>query len=153
MNKEKLKAAVKAYVDYTRKSKQAAKNAENAKKFVSQYITRTGKKIRYNGSVCYCITKTIVEYNIPKLLKRFGKKARKFIDTTARVNDFEQFKRICSENEIPLSLFKPVLSVSRAVNETKLDILMGKGAITHDELEGCYNVTESKTVGLRLAKE
>lgn len=153
MKKSDLKQAVKAYIGYTKQSKKAAAKANKAKKFVSKYIIRTGKKIRYNGNVCYCITKTDVEYNIPKLLKRFGKKARKFIDTTAKVNDFEQFKRICKENEIPLSLFKPVLSVSRAVNETKLDILYEKGVITHEEIEGCFNVTESKTVGLRLGKE
>jgi len=150
-----MKASVKEllgkYEAYSVKIKELQEKQKDIRKPIDAYVLRHGK-VQYNGISCFIVTKRIIEYDIPAIEENVEKEmCRRFIDDTVTMNT-NDFIRICKRNGVSPKAFARIMDRKKQVNEDKLGKLVESGELAIDDLEGCYQSKESKTVSIRVGQ-
>lgn len=90
---------------------------------------------------CKKVTQKSVIYNARAIYDRAGKAARKvLIDKKYTVNDMDGLIELLKAHGVNPKEFKKFINVEMSVNERRLEQLYQTGAISMEDLKGCYEV-------------
>lgn len=93
--------------------------------------------------------RTSVSFDYEMLKKCIGVKvANLFVDKTYSITDFEKFKAVMKEYDIPFEKVKNYIEIKEQVNTNKLQKAFEKEELELEKIKDCYtlNVTEYMTV-------
>jgi len=118
-------------------------------------------KIQYANAVCKSnvdtftkVKKKNVRYDISLIKKKLKPKVyNKFFDKTYVITDYEYFKKLMQENDVPLENIKNCVSVHELVDGAKLQQMHEVGNVNIKELKGCYTVDTTEYMMHRSSKE
>jgi hypothetical protein len=88
-----------------------------------------------------------ITWDIKKLFERFNELKKcdvlnEVVEVKVNLNDVAGFKKFLKEKDIKWNEIKPFLNIEKKVNQKKMDELSQLGAITEDDIKGCYTVGE-----------
>lgn len=152
MSKVNIKETIQQYINAKQELEQLNKKLKRNKLIMSKYLESKGlANYTYNGLTMYEIEKNSFDFDIDKLNKKLKKSLlNQFIDVKMVISNKKQFKKICDKYDIPIKLFKNCIDIEKQVNIKKLNSLSDKGIISLEDLEGCYEVNNNKSIGIRF---
>lgn len=124
----------------------------NKKALMAKYFEKSGKS-QVSNSECtvFVQTRTKINYNMMALQEELEEDLLKeFVDKEYRVNDWGKFTKVMKKYNVSPSEIKPIIDVSKTVNEKKLNKLYEIGKIDIMDLQGCYDAKVSKSVVLKM---
>lgn len=150
MSEQKFIKVFRQYRIINESIKQLQDNQAKIRKYIFGYVKKNGSQ-EYEGSKCYIQDRSKILYDIDKIKRRFGKRAKKFLDDKLTF-DTSYFLSICKQNSIDYHLFleKGMYERSERVNEKVLSQLIDKDEISYEEMKGCYTVEENDSLVIRL---
>ena len=147
----KLQKAIEQYEMLSLQIKELEEKKSKRKKYISSYVMTNGK-VEHNGVSCFPVSRTKIQYDIPRIVSKFKRKDYiKFVDDTTCF-DTAFFVKKCKELGVNQSEFiqPDVCTKTLEVNEKKLQKLTDSGEITFEQLKGCYTTEVSTSVTIRL---
>ncbi len=125
---------------------------EHKKAVIAKYFDSSGHKSLTNDeATVYVQERTSVQYDIEELEQRLPKDVlAKFVESNYRIYDWHKFVMFCKRKGIKASELRPLISVEKQVNQSKLTKLYERGVIEPSELTGCYTCTVKKNIALRM---
>ena len=150
MSEQKFVKAFKQYKILNESIKQLQDNQAKIRKYILGYVKKNGSQ-EYEGSKCYIQDRSKILYDIEKIKKRFGKRAKKFLDDKL-VFDTSYFLSVCKKNGIDHHLFLKNGKYERQekVNEKDLSNMIDKDEISYEEMKGCYTIEQNNSLVIRL---
>lgn len=150
MSEQKFVKAFRQYKILNESIKQLQDNQAKIRKYILGYVKKNGSQ-EYEGSKFYIQDRSKILYDIDKIKRRFGKRAKKFLEDKLTF-DTSYFLSICKQNSIDYHLFleKGMYERSEKVNEKVLSQLIDKDEISYEEMKGCYTVEENDSLVIRL---
>lgn len=151
MSEQKFIEALSQYRTYANEIKQLQDKQTKRREYILGYVNKHGSQ-EYEGSKCYIQDRSKVTYDIEKIKGRFGKHAKSFIDDKLTF-DTSLFFMLCKQNGIDPKLFlkKGQYQREESVNEKALSQLIDKDQVSYQQLEGCYTISENKSLVIRLS--
>ena len=150
MSEQKFIKALRKYRAVDEAIKKLQDGQVETRKYILGYVKKNGSQ-EYDGSKCFIQDRSKVIYDIEQIKKRFGKRAKSFIDDTLTF-DTSLFLFVCKENGIDPKLFckKGKYKREEKVNEKYLSRLIDQDEVSYQQLEGCYTVQENQSLVIRL---
>lgn len=109
---------------------------------------KTSTAFAENHEVISCkkVTSRSVVYDAKAVLERAGKSTGKaLVNKTYTVNDMDGLIKLLKSHGVSPKDFKRFINVEMSVNEARLEQLYETGAISMEDLDGCYSVKENKS--------
>ena len=94
--------------------------------------------------------KMTIKFNNEKLKKVLGKKLyKKVTNTTITISDFESFKQIMKQYDVPFDEVKDCLDIREEVSNAKINELYKIGEIDLNEIKPCYTASFMNYITVR----
>lgn len=129
--------------------------SDEHKQRVLNYIVNSGIKhldVELADLIIRCQTtnRTKITYFIDKIKQKFSKEiVNEVIDKKYIVSDIDKLKSVMKQYGVPPQVLKDCLLVTESVNNHRIDELFEQGHIDIKKLKGCYELSESTTIGIK----
>ena len=125
---------------------------DQKKKLCKEYFKKTGHKSLSNDQLTiYTQERTKIDYDIEAIEETLPKEIyRQFIDKNIEVLNPKGLIALLKQYGVPAHQYRKCLVVTKSVNEDKLRHLYDSGAITVEDLEGCYDASTKLSVALKV---
>lgn len=155
---EAYKKAKKDYEEYKAKVELDIKNYMYVNNTNDLEILADEKKDRYLNPFILQIkkvTKTTITYFADKIEEKLGKEVTAaVVDKSYTINNWDGFVKVLKKYKVNPKEVKKLINVNEVVNKNKLNELYELGEFKFEDLEGCYNSSESSYLKIeRLNKK
>ena len=119
---------------------------------MAQYFDKSGERSCSNDEcTVYVQERTNINYDIQALKAALPKdKYDAFVVTEHTIDDWKGFCNLLKKHGISPQEVRPFISIVRKVDQQKLNQMYDHGAITTQELSGCYTATVKKSIVLKM---
>ena len=119
---------------------------------MAKYFDKTGERSASNDDcTVYVQERTNIDYDIDALKQSLPRdQYDSFVVTEHSIDDWKGFCRILKKHGLTSQDVRPFISIVRKVDQQKLNQMYEHGAITIQDLHGCYTATVKKSIVLKL---
>ena len=119
---------------------------------MAKYFDKTGERSASNDEcTVYVQERTNIDYDIDALKRSLPRdQYDSFVVTEHSIDDWKGFCRLLKKHGLTAEEVRPFISIVRKVDQQKLNQMYEHGAITIQDLHGCYTATVKKSIVLKL---
>ena len=119
---------------------------------MAKYFDKTGERSASNDEcTVYLQERTNIDYDIDALKQTLPRdQYDSFVVTEHSIDDWKGFCRLLKKHGLTSQEVRPFISIVRKVDQQKLNQMYEHGAITIQDLHGCYTATVKKSIVLKL---
>lgn len=119
---------------------------------MAKYFDKTGERSASNEDcTVYVQERTNIDYDIDALKQTLPRdQYDSFVVTEHSIDDWKGFCRLLKKHGLTAQEVRPFISIVRKVDQQKLNQMYEHGAITIQDLHGCYTATVKKSIVLKL---
>lgn len=119
---------------------------------MARYFDKTGERSASNDDcTVYVQERTNIDYDIDALKQSLPRdQYDSFVVTEHSIDDWKGFCRLLKKHGLTSQEVRPFISIVRKVDQQKLNQMYEHGAITIQDLHGCYTATVKKSIVLKL---
>lgn len=119
---------------------------------MARYFDKSGERSASNDEcTVYVQERTNIDYNIDALKQSLPRdQYDSFVVTEHSIDDWKGFCRLLKKHGLTSQEVRPFISIVRKVDQQKLNQMYEHGAITIQDLHGCYTATVKKSIVLKL---
>ena len=119
---------------------------------MAKYFDKTGERSASNEDcTVYVQERTNIDYDIDALKQTLPRdQYDSFVVTEHSIDDWKGFCRLLKKHGLTADEVRPFISIVRKVDQQKLNQMYEHGAITIQDLRGCYTATVKKSIVLKL---
>ena len=119
---------------------------------MAKYFDKTGERSASNDDcTVYVQERTNIDYDIDALKQSLPRdQYDSFVVTEHSIDDWKGFCRLLKKHGLTSQEVRPFISIVRKVDQQKLNQMYEHGAITIQDLHGCYTATVKKSIVLKL---
>lgn len=119
---------------------------------MAKYFDKTGERSASNDDcTVYVQERTNIDYDIDALKQSLPRdQYDSFVVTEHSIDDWKGFCRLLKKHGLTAQEVRPFISIVRKVDQQKLNQMYEHGAITIQDLHGCYTATVKKSIVLKL---
>lgn len=119
---------------------------------MAKYFDKTGERSASNDEcTVYVQERTNIDYDIDALKQTLPRdQYDSFVVTEHSIDDWKGFCRLLKKHGLTAQEVRPFISIVRKVDQQKLNQMYEHGAITIQDLHGCYTATVKKSIVLKL---
>ena len=125
-------------------------NQKNAT--MARYFDKSGERSASNDEcTVYVQERTNIDYDIDALKQTLPRdQYDSFVVTEHSIDDWKGFCHLLKKHGLTAQEVRPFISIVRKVDQQKLNQMYEHGAITIQDLHGCYTATVKKSIVLKL---
>ena len=119
---------------------------------MAKYFDKSGERSASNDDcTVYVQERTNIDYDIDALKQALPRdQYDSFVVTEHSIDDWKGFCRLLKKHGLTSQDVRPFISITRKVDQQKLNQMYEHGAITIQDLHGCYTATVKKSIVLKL---
>ena len=119
---------------------------------MARYFDKSGERSASNDDcTVYVQERTNIDYDIDALKQALPRdQYDSFVVTEHSIDDWKGFCRLLKKHGLTAQEVRPFISITRKVDQQKLNQMYEHGAITIQDLHGCYTATVKKSIVLKL---
>ena len=119
---------------------------------MARYFDKSGERSASNDDcTVYVQERTNIDYDIDALKQTLPRdQYDSFVVTEHSIDDWNGFCRLLKKHGLTAQEVRPFISIVRKVDQQKLNQMYEHGAITIQDLHGCYTATVKKSIVLKL---
>lgn len=119
---------------------------------MARYFDKSGERSASNDDcTVYVQERTNIDYDIDALKQTLPRdQYDSFVVTEHSIDDWKGFCRLLKKHGLTAQEVRPFISIVRKVDQQKLNQMYEHGAITIQDLHGCYTATVKKSIVLKL---
>ena len=119
---------------------------------MAKYFDKSGERSASNDEcTVYVQERTNIDYDIDALKQTLPRdQYDSCVVTEHSINDWKGFCRLLKKHGLTSQEVRPFISITRKVDQQKLNQMYEHGAITIQDLHGCYTATVKKSIVLKL---
>ncbi len=119
---------------------------------MAKYFDKSGERSASNNEcTVYVQERTNIDYDIDALKQTLPRdQYDSFVVTEHSIDDWKGFCRLLKKHGLTAQEVRPFISITRKVDQQKLNQMYEHGAITIQDLHGCYTATVKKSIVLKL---
>lgn len=119
---------------------------------MARYFDKSGERSASNDDcTVYVQERTNIDYDIDALKQSLPRdQYDSFVVTEHSIDDWKGFCRLLKKHGLTSQEVRPFISIVRKVDQQKLNQMYEHGAITIQDLHGCYTATVKKSIVLKL---
>ena len=119
---------------------------------MARYFDKSGERSASNDDcTVYVQERTNIDYDIDALKQTLPRdQYDSFVVTEHSIDDWKGFCRLLKKHGLTAEEVRPFISIVRKVDQQKLNQMYEHGAITIQDLHGCYTATVKKSIVLKL---
>lgn len=119
---------------------------------MAKYFDKSGERSASNDEcTVYVQERTNIDYDIDALKQTLPRdQYDSFVVTEHSIDDWKGFCRLLKKYGLTAQEIRPFISIVRKVDQQKLNQMYEHGAITIQDLHGCYTATVKKSIVLKL---
>ena len=119
---------------------------------MAKYFDKSGERSASNDEcTVYVQERTSIDYDIDALKQTLPRdQYDSFVVTEHSIDDWKGFCRLLKKHGLTSQEVRPFISIVRKVDQQKLNQMYEHGAITIQDLHGCYTATVKKSIVLKL---
>ena len=119
---------------------------------MAKYFDKSGERSASNDEcTVYVQERTSIDYDIDALKQTLPRdQYDSFVVTERSIDDWKGFCRLLKKHGLTAQDVRPFISIVRKVDQQKLNQMYEHGAITIQDLHGCYTATVKKSIVLKL---
>ena len=119
---------------------------------MAKYFDKSGERSASNDDcTVYVQERTNIDYDIDALKQTLPRdQYDSFVVTEHSIDDWKGFCRLLKKHGLTAQEVRRFISIVRKVDQQKLNQLYEHGAITIQDLHGCYTATVKKSIVLKL---
>ena len=119
---------------------------------MARYFDKSGERSASNDEcTVYVQERTNIDYDIDALKQTLPRdQYDSFVVTEHSIDDWKGFCRLLKKHGLTAQEVRPFISITRKVDQQKLNQMYEHGAITIQDLHGCYTATVKKSIVLKL---
>ena len=119
---------------------------------MAKYFDKSGERSASNDEcTVYVQERTNIDYDIEALKQTLPRdQYDSFVVTEHSIDDWKGFCRLLKKHGLTAEEVRPFISIVRKVDQQKLNQMYEHGAITIQDLHGCYTATVKKSIVLKL---
>ena len=119
---------------------------------MAKYFDKSGERSASNDDcTVYVQERTSIDYDIDALKQTLPRdQYDSFVVTEHSIDDWKGFCRLLKKHGLTAQEVRPFISITRKVDQQKLNQMYEHGAITIQDLHGCYTATVKKSIVLKL---
>lgn len=119
---------------------------------MAKYFDKSGERSASNDDcTVYVQERTNIDYDIDALKQALHRdQYDSFVVTEHSIDDWKGFCRLLKKHGLTAQEVRPFISIVRKVDQQKLNQMYEHGAITIQDLHGCYTATVKKSIVLKL---
>ena len=119
---------------------------------MAKYFDKSGERSASNDDcTVYVQERTSIDYDIDALKQTLPRdQYDSFVVTEHSIDDWKGFCRLLKKHGLTAQEVRPFISIVRKVDQQKLNQMYEHGAITIQDLHGCYTATVKKSIVLKL---
>lgn len=119
---------------------------------MARYFDKSGERSASNDEcTVYVQERTNIDYDIDALKQTLPRdQYDSFVVTEHSIDDWKGFCRLLKKHGLTAQEVRPFISIVRKVDQQKLNQMYEHGAITIQDLHGCYTATVKKSIVLKL---
>lgn len=119
---------------------------------MARYFDKSGERSASNDEcTVYVQERTNIDYDIDALKQTIPRdQYDSFVVTEHSIDDWKGFCRLLKKHGLTAQEVRPFISIVRKVDQQKLNQMYEHGAITIQDLHGCYTATIKKSIVLKL---
>ena len=119
---------------------------------MARYFDKSGERSASNDEcTVYVQERTNIDYDIDALKQTLPRdQYDSFVVTEHSIDDWKGFCRLLKKHGLTSQEVRPFISIVRKVDQQKLNQMYEHGAITIQDLHGCYTATVKKSIVLKL---
>ena len=119
---------------------------------MAKYFDKSGERSASNDDcTVYVQERTNIDYDIDALKQTLPRdQYDSFVVTEHSIDDWKGFCRLLKKHGLTAQEVRPFISIVRKVDQQKLNQMYEHGAITIQDLHGCYTATVKKSIVLKL---
>ena len=119
---------------------------------MAKYFDKSGERSASNDEcTVYVQERTNIDYDIDALKQTLPRdQYDSFVVTEHSIDDWKGFCRLLKKHGLTAQDVRPFISITRKVDQQKLNQMYEHGAITIQDLHGCYTATVKKSIVLKL---
>ena len=119
---------------------------------MARYFDKSGERSASNDEcTVYVQERTNIDYDIDALKQTLPRdQYDSFVVTEHSIDDWKGFCRLLKKHGLTSQEVRPFISITRKVDQQKLNQMYEHGAITIQDLHGCYTATVKKSIVLKL---
>ena len=119
---------------------------------MAKYFDKSGERSASNDDcTVYVQERTNIDYDIDALKQTLPRdQYDSFVVTEHSIDDWKGFCRLLKKHGLTSQEVRPFISIVRKVDQQKLNQMYEHGAITIQDLHGCYTATVNKSIVLKL---
>ena len=119
---------------------------------MAKYFDKSGERSASNDEcTVYVQERTNIDYDIDALKQTLPRdQYDSFVVTEHSIDDWKGFCRLLKKHGLTSQEVRPFISIVRKVDQQKLNQMYEHGAITIQDLHGCYTATVKKSIVLKL---
>ena len=119
---------------------------------MAKYFDKSGERSASNDEcTVYVQERTNIDYDIDALKQTLPRdQYDSFVVTEHSIDDWKGFCRLLKKHGLTSQDVRPFISIVRKVDQQKLNQMYEHGAITIQDLHGCYTATVKKSIVLKL---
>lgn len=119
---------------------------------MAKYFDKSGERSASNDEcTVYVQERTNIDYDIDALKQTLPRdQYDSFVVTEHSIDDWKGFCRLLKKHGLTANEIRPFISIVRKVDQQKLNQMYEHGAITIQDLHGCYTATVKKSIVLKL---
>ena len=119
---------------------------------MARYFDKSGERSASNDDcTVYVQERTNIDYDIDAIKQTLPRdQYDSFVVTEHSIDDWKGFCRLLKKHGLTAQEVRPFISIVRKVDQQKLNQMYEHGAITIQDLHGCYTATVKKSIVLKL---
>ena len=119
---------------------------------MAKYFDKSGERSASNDEcTVYVQERTNIDYDIDALKQTLPRdQYDSFVVTEHSIDDWKGFCSLLKKHGLTAQEVRPFISIVRKVDQQKLNQMYEHGAITIQDLHGCYTATVKKSIVLKL---
>lgn len=119
---------------------------------MAKYFDKTGERSASNDDcTVYVQERTNIDYDIDALKQSLPRdQYDSFVVTEHSIDDWKGFCRLLKKHGLTAEEVRPFISIVRKVDQQKLNQMYEHGAISIQDLNGCYTAMVKKSIVLKL---
>ena len=119
---------------------------------MARYFDKSGERSASNDDcTVYVQERTNIDYDIDALKQALPRdQYDSFVVTEHSIDDWKGFCHLLKKHGLTSQEVRPFISIVRKVDQQKLNQMYEHGAITIQDLHGCYTATVKKSIVLKL---
>ena len=119
---------------------------------MARYFDKSGERSASNDDcTVYVQERTNIDYDIDALKQTLPRdQYDSFVVTEHSIDDWKGFCHLLKKHGLTSQEVRPFISIVRKVDQQKLNQMYEHGAITIQDLQGCYTANVKKSIVLKL---